>query len=86
MWASSRKDEQYFSRFVGLLVDFFRFSEGGGAGGMIEIGRVPSDSGERDFITNQEAVFLQVGREALDDTRMGIVGSRLLFGFFGLFI
>lgn len=86
MWASSRKDNICFSRFVGLLVDFFRFSEGGGAGGMIEIGRVPSDSGERDFITNQEAVFLQVGRDALDDTRMGVMGSRLLFGFLAFLV
>lgn len=44
---------------------------------MIESGGVPSDSGERDFFTANEALFLKVGRETLDDTRMGIVRSRL---------
>lgn len=83
MWASTWKDDPHFSLFVGLLVGFFRFSEGGTAGRMIEIGGVPSDSGERSSLTDK-AFFLKVGQETLDDTRVGVMGSRLwevAFGF-----
>ena len=43
---------------------------------MIEGGGVSSESGKRGFFTN-EAFFLKVGREILDDTRVGEVRSRL---------
>lgn len=43
---------------------------------MIEGGGVSSESGKRGFFTN-EAFFLKVGREILDDTRVGVVRSRL---------
>ena len=44
---------------------------------MIESGGVPSDSGKRGFLTGNEAFFLKVGRETLDDTRVRVVRSRL---------
>ena len=43
---------------------------------MIDSGGVPSDSGKRGFFTGN-AIFLKVGRETLDDTRVGTVRSRL---------
>lgn len=46
---------------------------------MIEGGGVPSESGKRGFFAN-EAFFLKVGRETLDDTRVGEVRSRLSSG------
>jgi hypothetical protein len=44
---------------------------------MIERGGVPSESGKRGLFTNEEACFLKVGRETLDDTRVGVVSSQL---------
>lgn len=50
---------------------------------MMESGGVPSDSGERGLFTDN-ALFLKVGREILDDTRVGVVRSRLREAAFGV--
>lgn len=63
---------------MGLFVGFFRFSEGDEADGtMMETGGVPSESGEQSFFSKNVAFFLKVGRETLEDTRVGVVTSRL---------
>ena len=74
MWVGTRKDNQHYLLFVGLLFGLFCFSEGDEVGWTIESGGVPSDSGKRgSFAYN--AFFLKVGRETLDDTRIGEVRS-----------
>ena len=69
-------DDQHSSPFIGLFVRFFRFSEGLGVDGMIDNGGVPSDSGEGDFLSNNEVFFFKVGRETLEDGRVGLMKSR----------
>jgi hypothetical protein len=76
MWTSTWKDEQHYSLFIGLLFGLFCFGEGDGVGRVIESGGVPSDSGKRGFFLDN-AFFLKVGQETLDDLRVGAVRSRL---------
>lgn len=76
MLVNTSKDDQHYLLFVGLLFGFFCFGEGDGVRRKIESGGVPSDSGERGFFTDS-AIFLKVGRETLNDARVGSVRSRL---------
>jgi hypothetical protein len=57
--ASTWKEDQHYSLFVGLLFGFFCFGEGDGVGRMTESGGVPSDSGKRRFFTDN-AFLLKV--------------------------